>query len=223
MRRMIQCYEDFVRELLSAGFTSAGSGEKWYALSAQYGEKIRWHTGDPDTDPWEWRMRILEERDDIAYAKVFFRKGGLISKEWYPYFLAARRDGLAFEDAYLDGVISYEEKRIYEVIRTEGRVPVHVLKRLGGFSGADSARFDRALISLQMRLFITICGRRYKNDAQTGWSSTVFCTTEEFFGSEVFNGAGEMDRQEAVEVISARIYQDSPEADRKKVQRFIMG
>lgn len=32
---------------------------------------VRWHTGDADTDPWEWRMRVLEERDDVAYAKVF--------------------------------------------------------------------------------------------------------------------------------------------------------
>ena len=32
---------------------------------------------DPETDPWEWRIRVLDERDDIAYAKLFYKKSGL--------------------------------------------------------------------------------------------------------------------------------------------------
>lgn len=30
-----------------------------------YDTPVRWHTGDPETDPWEWRIRVLDERDDI--------------------------------------------------------------------------------------------------------------------------------------------------------------
>ena len=29
---------------------------------------VKWHCGDPEVDPWEWRMRVLEERTDIAYS-----------------------------------------------------------------------------------------------------------------------------------------------------------
>lgn len=25
---------------------------------------VRWHTGNPETDPWEWRMRVLEEMEN---------------------------------------------------------------------------------------------------------------------------------------------------------------
>ncbi len=62
-----------------------------FTLSDAFGESIAWHTEDPETDPWEWRIRVLDEYTDIAYGKLFFRKSGYITKEWYPYFLAVRR------------------------------------------------------------------------------------------------------------------------------------
>ena len=61
-------------------------------------------------------MRVLDERGDIAYAKLFFKKSGYIIKEWYPYFLAARRGGNTFDEAYKDGTISHLAKRIYDVV-----------------------------------------------------------------------------------------------------------
>ena len=73
------------------------------------GCNIVWHTGDPETDPWEWRMRVLEEKKEIAYAKVFFNASGYIAKGWYPYFLAVRRQGMTLEDWYEIGKISYFE------------------------------------------------------------------------------------------------------------------
>ena len=30
------------------------------------GTPVKWHCGDPKVEPWEWRMRVLEERTDIA-------------------------------------------------------------------------------------------------------------------------------------------------------------
>ena len=76
---MVQNYSDFCEELLAAGFSMAGGNAKgiyavvpfdWKANDV-FDTPVRWHTGEPETDPWEWRMRVLEERDDIAYAKVF--------------------------------------------------------------------------------------------------------------------------------------------------------
>lgn len=95
----IQNYNDFVTALLSNGFSvGGGNSEGIYALiswswdeNPPYDTPVRWHTGDPETDPWEWRIRVLDERNDIAYAKLFFNKSGYITKEWYPYFLAVRR------------------------------------------------------------------------------------------------------------------------------------
>ena len=216
-------FKDFIAALLQTGFTPLGSGEGIFSLSSRYGEQIIPHTEKPDTDPWEWRMRVLEERNDIAYGKVFYRKGGLITRQWYPYFLAARRGGMTFEDAYSDGTIGYFEKRVYEVIRAQACVPLPIIKQLGRFSREDTSRFDRALIELQMRMYVTICGRQFINETRTGWSSTVLCTVENFFDTEVFDKADQIGREEAVEEITGHIYTLNPHADRKRVQKLILG
>ncbi len=95
---MVTCFQEFCDELLESGFSMGGGNAKGiYAVvpfdwkNPVQGCPIAWHTGDPETDPWEWRMRVLEERDDIAYGKVFFGVSGYITREWYPYFLAVRR------------------------------------------------------------------------------------------------------------------------------------
>lgn len=166
---MIKNYNDFIAALLDAGFSGAVGGKDdgvfglfRYGWDAEDESRIHWHTGDQETDPWEWRMRVLDERNDIAYSKVFFRKAGYITKEWYPYFLAARRNGRTFENEYSDGIISNYAKRIYEAVAENGKLPLHDIKRLAGFKREDNSKFDGALTDLQMKLYLTMCGRQQK-------------------------------------------------------------
>lgn len=169
---MVQCYDDFCRELLNAGFSLGGGSDKGiYAVvpfdwtEQPAGTPVRWHTGDPETDPWEWRMRVLEERSDIAYAKVFFRASGYITEEWYPYFLAVRRQGMSFEEAWEEGRVSELSRRIYNAVQENGRVPMHEIKRLAGLRDETSAHIEKAMTDLQMGMFLTICGRQQKRNA----------------------------------------------------------
>ena len=188
--------------------------------------RIRWHTGDPDTDPWQWRLRVLNERDDVAYAKCFFRKGGYITKEWYPYFLAARRDGMDFGDAYADGLLSNFSKRIYTAIGEYGALALDRIKSVCGFTREDKSKFEAALVELQMKLFITICGsyrKVSKTGEQYGWETTVFSTAESFWGDEVFDAAARLSSDEAFDAILERIYALNPEADAAKARKFILG
>ena len=80
--KKITSFQNFVENLDACGFTIAGiNSENVFTLCDQFADNIVWHTGNPDTDPWEWRIRVLEERNDIAYAKLFFKKGGYILSE----------------------------------------------------------------------------------------------------------------------------------------------
>ncbi|MDR0917522.1 MAG: hypothetical protein LBN02_10115 [Oscillospiraceae bacterium] len=230
---MIQNYSDFCRELLAAGFSVAGGNDEGVFSLIGFGwenqppnSAVRWHTGDPEHDPWEWRMRVLDERDDIAYGKMFFRKGGFITRDWYPYFLAARRRGLTFDEAYADGTVSYAAKRIYNALRDGFPEPLHALKQLAGFGKEDKSLFDRALTELQMSLYITMCGQLQKvsNSGEGyGWSSTVFCAVERFWGAEVFEQAANIDASDAEDAITERVFALNPNADVKKVRKFVRG
>lgn len=232
---MIQNYNDFTTALLDAGFSmGGGNGEGIFSVvpwswneDPPYETPVRWHTGNPETDPWEWRMRVLDERSDIAYAKLFFKKSGYITKEWYPYFLAARRGGRSFNEEYKNGTVSNYTKRVYDTISENGTLPLHAVKQLSGFSKPeDKTKFERALVELQMKMHLTICGRQQKlsqKGEEYGWSSTVLCTTECFWGDEVFKKAAKIAEQEAVEKITAQIYRLNSAAEQKNISKFIKG
>ena len=229
---MISSFEDFCHELHRCGFSMGGGNAKGIFALIPYDwtnqdaidTPVKWHCGDPEVDPWEWRMRVLEERTDIAYAKLFFKTSGFITKEWYPYFYAVRRDGETLQDAYEDGKISRAAKRIYDIV-SDGHVALHEIKALGGFCKEDKASFDRAMVELQMGMYITMTGRRQKRNRfgeAYGWNSTVFTTVENFWSDR---GAAlpELNAAESCERIRQQVYLLNSAADEKTVRKFIMG
>lgn len=231
---MIRSYGDFVRELLAAGFSMGGGNPQgiysilsWdWNQEPPYETPVRWHTGDLETDPWEWRMRVLEERDDIAYGKLFFGKSGFITRQWYPDFLAVRRQGESLGEAYAQGRISHHAKRVYEAMEGRGEVPLHELKQAAAFSKEDASKFDRALVELQGKMYLTLCGRQQKRSqrgAQYGWFSTVLCKTEEFFGPQVWEASLAIAPEAARERITAQALRLNPQAQPKAVAKFIKG
>lgn len=227
---MIQCYEEFCSVLMNAGFSLGGGSDKgiFAVVPFDWTEQpedtpVRWHTGEPDTDPWEWRMRVLEERSDIAYGKVFFRSSGFITEQWYPSFLAVRRHGMTFEQAWEAGRISDLARRIYRAVSDNGRTAMHDIKRLAGLTGETSAHIEKAMTDLQMMMYLTICGRQQKKNMYGepyGWSSTVFCTPEEFWHTDSFSLPSE---DEAEKRITERVMELNPSAQTRKIRKFIYG
>ena len=54
--------------------------------------------------PWEWREQAVAQ-GQIVYAKLFEKKAGFVSLEWFPYFVNLRRDGCDFDLLYQEGRI----------------------------------------------------------------------------------------------------------------------
>ena len=229
---MIRNFEDFCCELQNCGFSMGGGNAKGiFALidydwtnQDQLDTPVKWHCGDPEVDPWEWRMRVLEERTDIAYSKVFFKISGFITKDWYPYFYAVRRNGESFEDAYEQGRISHTAKRIYDIV-SQNYIALHEIKTHGGFGKEDKSQFDRAMIELQMGFYITMTGRKQKKNKygiEYGWNSTVFTTVENFWEERDFD-LPKLDAKESYEKIKTQILKLNPNAEEKVIRKFIRG
>ena len=230
----IKEYQGFVEALLKSGFSMGGGNDEgvfslipWsWDETPPYETPVRWHTGEKETDPWEWRMRVLDERRDIAYGKVFFKKSGYITRAFAPYFLAARRGKEEFAGAYAEGTLSHAAKRIYNAVLEYGTLPLHAIKQIASFGAEEKSRFDSALTELQMRMFLTMCGRQQKlsqKGEEYGWYSTVFCTTEQFWGEEVFAEAASIKKDDAIKAISDQVYVLNPQAEEKKIRKFILG
>ena len=122
--------------------------------------------------------------------------------------------------------MSHAAKRIYNTILEYGTLPLHAIKQLAGFGAEDKSRFDSSLTELQMRMFLTMCGRQQKlsqKGEEYGWYSTVFCTTEQFWGEDVFSEAAKISKDNAIAAITAQVRSINPLADEKKINKFILG
>ncbi|MGI6335626.1 MAG: AlkZ-related protein [Eubacteriales bacterium] len=226
----IRSFSDFRAALMECGFTMAGNAHGIFTLlpwgwdeDAPYPTPVRWHTDDPETDPWEWRIRLLEEYHDVAYGKVFFGVAGFITREWYPYFLACRREGADFADIYAEGKLTRTAKTVYETVAREGKVASHALRNFTELPKEDAGKIDRAVTELQRQMFLTICGRTRKVNKygeEYGWNSTVFCTVEDFWGGDV---AMDISPEDAERKITARIRELNPDARDADIRRFIYG
>ena len=224
---VINNFDEFLSALYEAGFSLSGGGAEGggIALSERFGSGVRWHTGE-DTDPWRWRMRVLSEKSDIAYAKVFLHKGGFITRQWYPYFLAIRRGGRSFGELYADGLLSAMTKRIYNAIENAGQIAYHEIKRAIGITRDSESQFAVALVQLQMHMLVTICGETYhinKQGLPYGWAVNVFTTPERLFGDDIIDEAFNIDRDSAIEKITAQIREHGVYGDENAVYRFITG
>lgn len=113
-----------------------------------------WFT-DTDLDPWAWR-EIIATEGKVAYGKLFRNKAGFVSKAWYPYLAAFRRDGYDFDSRYEDGLASRRAKSVMDILAKYDEYPSNELKAAAGFGKDGEKGFEGTLSQLQMQTYITI-------------------------------------------------------------------
>lgn len=173
--------------------------------------------------PWEWRME-LARRGVVAYGKLFAKKAGLVSRAWYPDLANYRRDGYDFDARWDEGLAGYREKRIMDVLLSEGPTLSKDLKRLAGF-GADGLKgFDTAITNLQMQTYVTVHSFEYAQDKYGrtyGWGIARYAVTEDVLGEDVTRGAYDRSPAESKARILQHIGLLCPEAFDKDLERLI--
>lgn len=216
----IHNYADFVKALRLAGFSMGGeNGEGIFTLCDCFAPNIQWHTGDAETDPWTYRMRVLSEKERIGYGKIFLQKGGYLTREWAPYFIVLRRSGAALQDMYQEGRVTHLEKQIYGLVEEKGEAALHEIKAVVSDKGLETA-----LARLQTSMYLTISGQTMKlskDNLPYGWPVTTFCTTETFWGPDITKAAAALSKDEAREAITRQIKVLNPEAQEKAIRRFL--
>ncbi len=217
-------FEEFLASVRRAGFLPGAlecEGEQFSVGGLC--RDVRWHTGDPDRDPWEWRIRVLSDAEDIAYGKFFSGRSGYITREWFPRFIAVRRHAEPMDEAWSAGKISRPAKRIYDMLSEAPALAAHDIRSLGGFASEKKSVLERALVELQTKLYITVCGEACKLSAAGepyGWPSAVFCTVENFFaGAE--DEAGGIDPDIAAQEIAARVLEFAPGVSPRALKSLI--
>ena len=149
--------------------------------------------------PWEWRME-LARRGVVAYGKLFRKKAGLVSRDWYPDLSNYRRDGYDFDARYEEGKAGRREKAIMDVLLQNGPMLSRDLKRAAGFADGGLKGFDTAITHLQMMTYVTVHSFDYLTDKHGkpyGWGVARYAVTEDVLGPEITRGAYSRDPQES--------------------------
>lgn len=137
--------------------------------------------------------------------------------------MSVRRQGMTFEEMWESGRVTELSRRIYEAVRDNGRVAMHDIKRLAGLSGETSAHIEKALTDLQMSMLLTICGRQQEAQRSgnfTAGAARCSAAPEEFRHTE---DPGDIPPEEAAERIRARVLELNPDAQERKIRKFIYG
>ena len=223
--RKISEYKEFVTIVEDVGFMPFSKNcINFLSLDGDSGLTYpeQWHTDLP-SDPWPWRVKI-EGEHKAAYAKLFDKKPGFISLEWYPKFLAARRGGRSFKEMFSDGLLSSYSRQIYKLFDTNSILATHEIKSLCGFTKETNCKYQSAMIELQMGMFITTNGMTYKTGTTTGepygWPATAYSTVEMWAGEELTEQGCLIEPQDAMDEILIRIAEITTESDYKKIKRF---
>ena len=117
--------------------------------------------------------------------KLLCRKTGCLSREWFPYFANARRDGYDFDSAWEDGLIQRRNKAIMDLCEDGGLHPGFELKPAAGFGKDGYKNFDGCMTALQMQTYLVIrkfeC-RRSKKGQSYGMPVSFYQKPEALLG-----------------------------------------
>jgi hypothetical protein len=108
---------------------------------------------DPAHITWGWKDELLDKKV-WYYAKILRQKSTIISLDLLPSFYALSPNYGNPEEDYLigyeEGILSSEEKLVYEALLKNGALDTIKLRKASNLSSSEnSSRFNRALLLLQ--------------------------------------------------------------------------
>ena len=142
----------------------------------------------------------VARRGMAAYGKLFNKKAGLVSRAWYPDLANYRRDGYDFDARYEDGLASYKDKCIMDVLLRDGPTLTKDLKKAAGFGGNGMKGFETVITRLQMQTYVTVHSFEYSKDKHGkpyGWGVARYAVAEDVLGADMTQGAYHRDPKES--------------------------
>lgn len=115
---------------------------------------------------------------------------------------------------YESGIISNMSLRVYKLLEENGPLNTHNIKKLLSItSKEDDRKFEKNIVELQETMDITVNGaskRINKTGEPYGWLITEYSTIEQWMGEDTFIGMPQIERDEALGKLAAKIRGNLP-------------
>ncbi|MBQ3861091.1 MAG: hypothetical protein II779_11220, partial [Clostridia bacterium] len=144
----VETKDDLVRAVREFGFVPLFCNSVPGFSVEEHVSPKAWFSGGEGV--WEWKGPVIRETG-CAYGKFFEKKAVFISKEWFPDFANYRRDGYDFDARFDDGLASFRDRDLYELLDSHAPILSKDLKALSAVKG-----FDTVLSRLQAQCYAVI-------------------------------------------------------------------
>ena len=180
-----------------------------------------WFSDEPG--PWEWKGPVIRKCRS-AYGKFSGGKAVYISRRLFTDFANFRRDGYDFDARFDDGLASFRDKELYELLSEKAPVLSGDLKKEGDYLKDGKKGFDTIITRLQAQCYVLISDFVYLKDRfgnTYGWGVAEYSTPERFFGPRFRNRVYTKEPEESCEVLRKQMKKLVPYAGQEEIERFL--
>jgi len=198
-----------------------------------------WFSGEDG--PWEWKGPIIRN-GNCAYGKLFNKKAGFVSMDWFPDLVNYRRSVYSLSSDLDTDTTQSREKIIYNTITEHESLLSKDIKSLLGYSKPRRRQFDpagnpepqierakqgfdSAITRLQMGTWIVVADFEYqynKHLERYGWGIARYTTPEALFTDGVLLACKDRSPEESRQKIVSHLSALLPDATEEQISR-IMG
>ena len=218
----MQDLEDLIDE---AGFVPFFANEiDGFSIEEHIGKGCWYNDGDNGFWPaWEWKGPVINDMK-CAYGKFLNGKAMYVSAKFFPDFANYRRDGYDFDARYDDGLASFYDKELYDLLSANAPVMSKKLKKLGNYGKGGKKGFDTMITRLQKQCYVITSDFRYETDRfgnAYGWGVAEYSTPEEFLGKKFTSNVYKRSPEESYERLVKHFGKILPNADITDICRIL--
>jgi len=172
---------------------------------------------------WEWKGPVIRKMK-CAYGKFLRNKAMYISPRWFPDFANFRRDGYDFDARYDDGLASFHDKELYELLDAKAPVMSKELRQAAGYGRNGKKGFDTMITRLQKQCYVITSDFRYATDKlgnAYGWGIAEYSTPEKFMGKKFTNTVYKRSPEESYARVVRQLKKILPDAEKQQIERIL--
>lgn len=184
-----------------------------------------WFCENPQTDPWIWREELAKS-GRVVYSKLFDKRAGFVSLEWFPHLLNMRRDGYDFDSLIDEGIAKRRETLIMNLFLNDDNSKYSCdIKKQAGFSKGGEKNFNGVITDLMMKTYLVLSDfkqRKNKKGEPYGMKIAIYSTPESIWGYDEVTKAYTDSPEKSRELIFNHLKKILPHAEEKHLVRLFM-
>lgn len=217
----IQSKTDIIEAVERFGFLPLFSNSiQGFSIEEHVSPRVWFGTED---GVWEWKGPVIREAG-CAYGKFFENKAAFISRKWFAHFANYRRDGYDFDAKFEDGLASFRDLELFNLINDNTPALSKDLKKKGNYGKSGKKGFETIITRLQHQGYILISDFVYETDRSGnpyGWGVAEYSTPEKMWSMGFRDEAYSVEPEESYELLVEHFRNILPEISDEKIRRFL--